>query len=632
MVMPTSIMSPDIQAVFDQARSLQTRRVVLGSNTVDIPTPFPSPQEWRDLWIYFLLVDRFNNPQARPRFAPFDGLHGIFQGGTFDGVRAQLDYLKQAGVGAIWLSPVLKNCQYNPFTYHAYGIQDFLQVEPRFASDPQQAKANPALAENELRALVDEAHARGIYVIFDIVLNHAGDVFEYVLENGSHVAAADGRNFPYTINWRDQDGHGRPDWTTPPDNPPGDAVIWPAELQRNEFFRRQGKGGEAGGDFESLKELVTGFAETDRKEGFHFPVRNILIRAYQYIIAKFDVDGFRIDTLKYIEPDFAQVFGNAMREFALSIGKKNFFTFGEVYDNEEQIARFIGRHAAAEGDLVGVDAALDFPLFFKLPAVAKGQLAPAEVIGMFEHRKQVERDIISSHGEASRFFVTFLDNHDQHNRFYFSSPDDPTRFAHQLTLGVGLLFALQGIPCLYYGTEQGLHGLGGEDAAVREALWGKPNAFDRANLFYATIERLAAVGERQPALRYGRQYFRPISGDGIHFGISTFNQGVLAFSRILNDQEVIVVANTNTTAGWTGEVVVDLALNAVGSSYLPVFSNETLSQSGETGGIAPGPVTEKAAGRVKIREISGAVTRGPARALAVTLAKMEMQILVKIGE
>src|SRR6266542_5050880 len=164
MVMPTSIMSPDIQAVFDQARSLQTRRVVLGSNTVDIPTPFPSPQEWRDLWIYFLLVDRFNNPQARPRFAPFDGLHGIFQGGTFDGVRAQLDYLKQAGVGAIWLSPVLKNCQYNPFTYHAYGIQDFLQVEPRFASDPQQAKANPALAENELRALVDEAHARGIYV------------------------------------------------------------------------------------------------------------------------------------------------------------------------------------------------------------------------------------------------------------------------------------------------------------------------------------------------------------------------------------------------------------------------------------------------------------------------------------
>ena len=46
------------------------------------------------------------------------------------------------------------------------------------------------------------------------------------------------------------------------------------------------------------------------------------------MIAKFDIDGFRIDTLKYLDDEFALTFGNAMREFALSIGKKNFFTFG----------------------------------------------------------------------------------------------------------------------------------------------------------------------------------------------------------------------------------------------------------------------------------------------------------------
>jgi glycosidase len=625
--MPTSIMSPDIQAVFDQARAPQTRRVTVGAKTVEIPTPVPSPEDWRDQWIYFLLVDRFNNPQTPPRFAPFDGMHGQFQGGTFNGVRAQLDYLKQLGAGALWLSPVLKNCQYNPFTYHGYGIQDFLQVDPRFASDPQAAKANPQIAEDELRALVDEAHARGIYVIFDIVLNHAGDVFEYVLDNGNRVAETDWRDTPYTINWRDENGHGRPDWTTRPDNPPPDAAVWPAELQRKELFRCRGRGGEAGGDFASLKELVTDFSETDAEEGFHRPVRNILIRAYQYLIAKYDVDGFRIDTLKYIEPDFAQTFGNAMREFALSIGKKNFFTFGEVYDNEEQIARFIGRHAGEEGDLVGVDAALDFPLFFKLPAMAKGQLAPAEIIALFEHRKQVERDIISSHGEASRYFVTFLDNHDQRARFYFSPSDAPARFADQLTLGVGCLFALQGIPCLYYGTEQGLHGSGEQDAAVREALWGKADAFNREHPFYATIERLAATRHEQPALRYGRQYFRPLSGDGIHFGISTFAEGVLAFSRILNDQELVVVANTDTQAGWTGEVIVDLALNPVGSTYEVLFTNKTLSQSGEHGGAAPGPVVEKLADRVEIHEVNGAVTHGPVRALRVTLRKMEIQVL-----
>jgi glycosidase len=147
-----------------------------------------------------------------------------------------------------------------------------------------------------------------MYVIFDIVLNHAGDVFEYVLNDGRHVAEADWRDTPYTINWRDEDGQGRPNQTESPQNPPRDAAVWPSELRHNDVFRRKGRGGEAGGDFSSLKEMVTDLRAFDGTNGFHFPVRNALIRAYQYVIAKFDVDGFRIDTLKYIEPDFAQVF------------------------------------------------------------------------------------------------------------------------------------------------------------------------------------------------------------------------------------------------------------------------------------------------------------------------------------
>jgi glycosidase len=630
--MPTSIKGPDVQKVFDQAQLPSTKRISLPDKTVEIHVPFPSPEDWRDQWIYFLMVDRFNNPQNPPHFAPFDGEFENFQGGIINGVREQLDYLKQLGVGAIWLSPVLKNCQYRPQSYHGYGIQDFLQVDPRFASDPEAAKANPEIAENELIALVDEAHARNIYVIFDIVLHHAGDVFEYILDDGTHAPQTNWRKDPYTINWRDQDGHGRPDWTAPPTSPPPDALVWPKELQNNDFFGRHGSGDGPGDDFESLKGIATGVQFTDQ-EGFqYYPVRNILIRAYQYIIAKFDVDGYRIDTLKFIEPEFAQVFGNAMREFAESIGKKNFFTFGEVYDNEDKIAGFIGRNVTQQGDLVGVDAALDFPLFYLLPAVAKGLHAPSEVIDIFQNRKEVEKYIISSHGEAGRFFVTFLDNHDQNNRMFFSSPDDPTRYSDQLTLGVGCLFTLQGIPCIYYGTEQGLHGSGDRREAVREALWGKPDAFNRDHPFYAAIERLAAIRERQPALRYGRQYFRPISGDGVHFGISTFYGGVLAFSRILNDREVLIVANTNTSRGWEGEVIVDLALNPKGSTYLPLFTNKTQSESSGRKAIVPSSVIPKAVGQVEIHEIDGRVTQGPARALMVSLEKMEIQILAKTGE
>jgi glycosidase len=623
--MPASIDDAEVQAAFGSARATGTKEVVIGGKPVEVRTPFPSPEDWRDQWIYFLMVDRFNNPQAPPRFAPFDVMHGVFQGGTLNGVRAQLDYLQRLGVGALWLSPVQKNCQYSEFTYHGYGIQDFLEIDPRFASDPAAAKANPKLVEDELRALVDEAHARGIYVIFDIVLNHAGDVFEYVLDDGMRAAETDFRDKEYRINWRDEDGHGRADWTEAPENPPRNAAVWPSELRHNDAFRRKGRGGEAGGDFSSLKEMVTDLRGFNETSGAHFPVRNALIRSYQYLIAKFDVDGFRIDTLKYIEPEFAQTFGNSMREFALSIGKKNFFTFGEVYDNEEQITRFIGRQASAEGDLVGVDAALDFPLFFKLPAMAKGQMPPADVVQMFEHRKDLERGVISSHGEASRFFVTFLDNHDQKERFYFSADDAPRRFEDQLTLGIGCLFALQGIPCLYYGTEQGLHGRGNGDAAVREALWGKPNAFDDQQDLSRTVKRLAAVRREQPALRYGRQYFRPISSrGGAQFGISSFSPGVLAFSRILNEQEIVVVANCNTEAAWTGDVIVDFSLNPAGSIYEVLFTNKIAG-----GGAAPEAVTGRPAGSVQVHEVNGAVTNGPVRILGVALEQMEFQILGK---
>ncbi len=612
--MPESIWDPELHAATVAARAGQP-----GTRDLGGPPPFPSPGDWRDQWIYQIVLDRFNNPQAPPRF-PWESAVNVFQGGTFNGVRAQLDYLKDLGVGAIWLSPVLKNCQYNPSTYHGYGIQDFLSVDPRFASDPERAKTNPLLAEQELRALVDAAHDRGIYVIFDIVLNHVGDVFAYT----GFGDMAPRQDQPYAIQWRDATGQPRPDWATPPAHPDPDAIVWPAEFQRNEFFRREGVGDETGGDFFTLKQLLTGYQETTPERGLYSPVRDALIHAYQYVIAKYDVDSFRIDTLKYIAPDFAAGFGNAIREFALSIGKTNFFTFGEVYDNEEKIARFIGRNAMDPGDMMGVDAALDFPLFFRLPAVAKGLAPPTSVIDVFMHRKQVERGILSSHGEAGRYFVTFLDNHDQTNRFYYSDPGNPHQFDDQLTIGVGGLFALQGIPCLYYGTEQGLHGAGGALEAVREALWGRPNAFDRTHPFYQLIRRLATVRREQPALRYGRQYFRPLSGDGVHFGLSSFAAGVLAFSRILQDQEVLIVANTATQAGWTGDVVVDFALNRAGTTYELLFSNKPVAQA-----VPPGPVREKAGGTVEIHEADGSVTGGPVRTLPVTLQPMEIQILAR---
>ena len=593
----TSLFAPEVQAVLDNAEKLAGQT----------SGPFPSPADWRDQVIYFLMVDRFNNPTAQPVHAPFDDPNYFqYQGGKFSGVQQQLGYIKNLGAGAVWLSPVLKNLPFDKGSYHGYGIHDFLRAEPLFAT-------NPANADNELRALVDAAHQAGLYVIFDIVLNHTGDVFAY---NGN--SSAPFSNSPLPVQWRDAAGNPVPQFNDVGAivNPPLDAVVWPSELQKNQYFRRQGtpdpNGDDTVGDFDSLKQMIT--ADPD--------LQRFLIRAYQYVIARYDIDGFRIDTLRYLKGNLAQLFGNSVREFALAIGKKNFFTFGEVLDSntEADIARFIGRNTSTGGDansLVGVDAALDYPLFSSLRPTVKGFSSPATVIGMYNFRKQTEQFILSSHGDASRFFVTFLDNHDMKARLRYVQPGNEHANDDQVTLGMACLCGLPGIPCVYYGTEQGLHG-SGSDPAVREALWGMVAGFPQNSFFYAALQEMLAVRLAEPALRYGRFYFRPISGDSVHFGVSTLPGGILAWSRILNDQEVVVVANTNATLSQSADVILEIRLSTAGAHLRILYSNKPNP-------TAPAPV--KTLNQVTVIEVDGSTGFGPLNATRVTLQPMEVQIL-----
>ncbi|NVM22014.1 MAG: alpha-amylase [Desulfobacterales bacterium] len=621
--MVNSIFEPDVQEVIKEARSGKTKQVTVDGDVVEIPTPFPSPQDWRDQLIYMIMIDRFNNPDAEPAHLPFDSRFGGFQGGKIKGITAKLGYLESLGVTSVWITPPLQNTQFSDGTYHGYGIQNFLTVDPRYG------------IEQELQELIDEAHARGMYVILDVVINHAGDVFEYV----EHGAMAPFRNVPYDIRWRKGDGNPKDSWRVAPDDLRDDpdltprAACFPDELCDNRFFRRHGSNlSGVVGDFFSLKELKTDFSEVTAERGFFHPVRDIMIKAYQFAIAKFDFDGFRIDTLKHVERPFARIFCNAIREFALSIGKRNLFIYGEVADNDEKIAEYTGRFASDPDLLTGADAALDFPVFHLLPGVLKGFSAPSQLANLYEDRKEMHRGqrdsgrvLMSTHGEASRFFVTFLDNHDQNQRFRFSDPSDPNRFDAQVSMGVGCLFALQGVPVIYYGTEQGLHGAGNSDQDVREALWGKPNAFDTNNPFYRAIQEITAVYASQPALRYGRQFFRAISGNGTEFGISTTAPGIVAFSRILNDMEVVVVANTLIDRSFSGFVIVDFALNPPGTSLHLLYGNQ------EANATLPGSVTENPQGSVVVHRLRGGTTNGPVRALPFTLKPVEIQIIGKKG-
>jgi glycosidase len=226
-------------------------------------------------------------------------------------------------------------------------------------------------------------------------------------------------------------------------------------------------------------------------------------------------------------------------------------------------------------ELKAADAALDFPLSFVLPDIAKGIHPPSNLAALYAHRHELERFIMSTHGEASKFFVTFLDNHDQFRRVYYSPQDNPHAYDDQISIALACLFCLQGIPCVYYGTEQGLHGAGDDEEYVREALWGKPGGgFDEQHRFYLWLKQLGATRKTQPPLRYGRQYFRPISVDLQDFYIPTMPGDPITFSRVLAEQEVLLAANPNLTQRWHGYVIVDCILNAHHEIFDVLISNK----------------------------------------------------------
>jgi glycosidase len=491
----------------------------------------PSPQDWRDQFIYFALVDRFNDGKRRPLFdgvkkPPFvDNRRGVpFQGGTLKGVTKRLSYIHGLGATTLWLSPVFKNRPEPSGNFHGYAIQDFFSIDPRVGS------------KKELRELVDSAHTLGMQVILDIVINHTGDNW-YYKDDAHPLFDHSGKQFEFGAFRAEH----------PPDAYGPDDAVWPAELQSPDCYKRRGgivnwddTDESVNGDFFNLKELDLG----------NPIVLDTMKAVYKYWIKEADIDGYRIDTMKHVEDGPAASFCNAVREYAESIGKKNFFLFGEMVGGDDTLKRYVGVRQQNGVRVDALDAALDFPLYFVLEEVIKGFASPQ----LLRDRYNRLRDLYAT-TDADGYFVTFLDNHDQmarpYRRFLHGVPDQ-----QQAVLGIGYLMTTPGIPSIYYGTEQGFDGGAWpgpyNDVVIRENMFGGNfgafgttgmHFFDRKHPLYKAIARIAAVRARTPALRYGRLYFREVSDDGQHYGQPVVGWGMLAYSRILDKSEVIVVLN-----------------------------------------------------------------------------------------
>jgi hypothetical protein len=418
---------------------------------------------------------------------------------------------------------------------------------------------------------------------------------------------------PYKVkDFRDANGNpnipfARIDTASHPEAWP-DQAIWPAELQDAESFTRKGRISSwdydpeyREGDFITLKDIDHGAHDRDGQgnriiDTFH-PSKALetLCEVYKFWMAFADIDGYRIDTVKHMEPGATRYFSSVIQEYAQQLGKENFYLIGEITG---------GRSFAFEMmETTGLNAALgidDIP--DRLEYLAKGYRDPASYFDLFRNSVPEKK---SSHVWYGKHVVTLFNDHDQvrkgGNKARFCG-DIQNRGYEHLPVVLALNLTTIGIPCLFYGTEQAFDGAGDNDRFLRECMFGgafgslqstNRHFFNEQHKIYQFIANILAIRKQHIALRRGRQYLRQISatGEAGTFGFPhTIGGRILSlvpWSRLFDKQEIVLAINTDVDSTRAAWVTIDYRLHPDSNGVLSCIYSSDSTQIGTTTAIEP---------------------------------------------
>ncbi len=385
--------------------------IVLASALLS-PAQSVSNEFWQGQSIYQIITDRFfngdaSNDNAEGNYDPAGHTGTSVHGGDFKGVEQKIDYIKALGATAIWISPVIKNANGE---FHGYAGRDFYSVAPHWGS------------QADLQHLIQTAHAKGLLVIDDIVCNHGGDLTKTDTGSTSFIAPPGGYNLVY----RSASKQFAAPFNTNSLNP-----------FLTNLFHNNGNINNFNDDTQVIYGELSGLDDFRTETDY---IRTNMAAVYEYWISQ-GFDGFRIDTVKHVEMGFWQSWCPLIHNYAASLGKSNFFTFGECLDSSDsKCGSYTGTKA---GGSFALESMLDYPLYFTINSVfASGS-------GNTQQIEKHYNNIAANYDPAAQMrLVTFLDNHDQ-ARFMSVSGANASR----LNLALAFLYTARGVPCLYYGTE-----------------------------------------------------------------------------------------------------------------------------------------------------------------------------------
>jgi len=445
--------------------------------------------------VYLIMPDRFSN--GDPSNDSFGDLRDnssdrsnpyARHGGDFAGLQNKLDYLKDLGVTAIWMTPILENnmpkMQEGPWTmsgYHGYWITNHYKADKRLGGNEGYKK------------LVDAAHQKGLKIIQDAVYNHVGSYHHTVLD----LPMKDWLN-----QWPSYTGSNHRE-----------------ELFTDPYVSSLEKKIMIGGWF------VPHLPDLNLANPY---CANYVIQNNIWATEEFGIDGWRVDTYKYCDEKFLNDINAALiKEFP------NITVFGEAWTNSVPASAYFTQNNINAPFKHQIKGVTDFPLSNAIYDALNQLFGWNE--GVSKLYTTLSQDFLYKDPMTN---CIFLDNHDM-NRFFSMVGEDLDKYK----MGLGLLLTTRGIPQVYYGTEILMKNYKDpNDAAVRKDFPGgwtndSINKFNMANLnskereAYDFFSKLARFRKSSPAIASGRlKQFIP-------------QNGVYVYFRIHRDQKLMCVLN-----------------------------------------------------------------------------------------
>lgn len=459
---PSSQVSPSQYEVSDPGAEVELLVQEQKQDTeIDLEFLYTRDIEFRQETIYFIVVDRFfdgdpDNSEGpnQELFDPERQDWGKYWGGDLQGIIDKLDYLKNMGVTALWLTPLFEQVEdlfVEQAAIHGYWTKDFKRINPRFIGKDEDPSLNKTQESRNTTfdRLVSELHRRNMKLVLDIVCNHSNPDFSgkkgELYDDGVKIADFNDdpdywyHHYGEVTNWED-------DW----------------QVQNCE-----------------LSGLAT-FNENN------IQYRNYIKSAIKQWLDR-GVDALRVDTVKHMPIWFWQEFNSDIQAH-----RPDIFIFGEwIYshptdDRSVEFANHSGMTMLDFGLCVAIRAAL-----------AQGATDGFQLI-------QAIFDLDHRYFGATEL-VTFIDNHDM-PRFQSLNPDP-----EMLKVAIALVMTCRGIPCIYYGTEQYLHDdtNGGNDPYNRPMM----TSWDMDTEIYRYIRLLSGLRRLNPAVSMGGHWQKYLSPD-----------------------------------------------------------------------------------------------------------------------